>query len=146
MHYTRIPGQEQGEPDLKIIKQKIKRDYNYIYTGKNEDITKFSLKFDNLYFTGVPAMLGNRLPVNQKGSSAGPDNSVTTKMTGSTAASDQNKDPNKPATASVRVDTKQNTFEGEAKAGQAQADPFAKLAQNLHNAVLNNVDMIQGTL
>ena len=146
MHYTRIPGQEQGEVDLKKVKQKIKRDYNYIYTGKNEDITKFSLKFDNLYFTAIPAMLGNRPAVNQKATTAGPDNGVDAKMTGSTAASESGKDANKAPTATTRPDPKQNTFEGEAKAGQTQADPYAKLAQNLHNAVLNNVDMIQGNI
>ena len=146
MHYTRIPGQEQGEIDLKKVKQKIKRDYNYIYTGKNEDITKFSLKFDNLYFTAIPAMLGNRPAVDQKATSAGPDNGVNAKMTGSTATADSGKDANKAPKASTMVDPSQNTFEGQAKAGQTQADPYAKLAQNLHNAVLNNVDMIQGTL
>ena len=146
MHYTRIPGQEQGEVDLKKIKQKIKRDYNYIYTGKNLDITKFSLKFDNLYFTAIPAMLGNRPAVNQTAQAAGRNNTVDVKNKESTAVSDKEKDANKAPTASTRADPEQNTFGGEAKAGQVQADPYAKLAQNLHNAVLNNVDMIQGNI
>lgn len=146
MHYTRIPGQEQGEIDLKKIKQKIKRDYNYIYTGKNEDITKFSLKFDNLYFTAIPAMLGNRPATNQKATAAGPDNLVSTKQEKSDAVEDKEKDSKAAPTAQAGVDPKQNSFEGQAKAGQVQNDPYAKLAQNLHNAVLNNVDMIQGNI
>jgi hypothetical protein len=146
MHYTRIPGQEQGEVDLTKIKQKIKRDYNYIYTGKNLDITKFSLKFDNLYFTAIPAMLGNRPAVNQTSQAAGRDNILDIKNKASTAITDKEKDVNKAPTAQTGVDPDQNTFGGESKAGQVQADPYAKLAQNLHNAVLNNVDMIQGNI
>ena len=146
MHYTRIPGQEQGEIDLKKLKQRIKRDYNYIYTGKNLDITKFSLKFDNLYFTAIPAMLGNRPAANQKAQAAGNNNLVDTKQVGSEVVTDKEKDAKGAPMAQTGVDPKQNTFEGQAKAGQVQADPYAKLAQNLHNAVLNNVDMIQGNI
>ena len=147
MHYTRIPGQEQGEIDLKEIKQKIKREYNYIYTGKNEDIIKFSLKFDNLYFTSIPAMLGNRPADNGKSKSAGPNNVVDVKNKESSAVSSpSNKGADATPISSIKVDPSQNTFESKAKAGQTQDDPYYKLAQNLHNAVLNNVDMIQGTL
>jgi hypothetical protein len=153
MHYTRIPGQEQGKVDLKSLKQKIKREYNYIYTGKNEDITKFSLKFDNLYFTSLPAMLGNRPAVNQTALAAGRDNVVEANQQGSTAVEGkpgENKMAQAGASsapmASTRQEANANDTNQEAKAGQPQATPYAKLAENLHNAVLNNVDMIQGTL
>jgi hypothetical protein len=148
LHYTRIPGQEQGNIDLKELKKKIKREYNYIYTGKNEDVLKFALKFDNLYFTAVPAMLGNRPADNQKSKAAGPNNEVqATREKSPVAASDRkNASEAQAPRASTGVDPSENSFESKAKAGQVQADPYAKLAQNLHNAVLNNVDLISGTL
>jgi hypothetical protein len=146
MHYTRIPGQEQGEVDVKNIKQKIKRDYNYIYTGKNLDITKFSLKFDNLYFTALPAMLGGRPADNQKGKTAGNDNLVQPNQQPNQAVADKGKDANKTVTASTMPDPSLANNTGQPSAGQPQGDPYKLLATNLHNAVLNNVDMIQGTL
>lgn len=148
MHYTRIPGQEQGKVDLKEVKKKIKREYNYIYSGKNVDVTKFNLKFDNLYFSAVPAMLGGRKADDPKGKAAGPNNEVEIKQEKSQAVTEakKSKETNVAPTATTRVDPAQNTFEGDAKAGQVQGDPYAKMAQNLHNAVLNNVDMITGNL
>ena len=148
MHYTRIPGQEQGTVDLKEVKKKIKREYNYIYSGKNVDVLKFALKFDNLYFTAVPAMLGGRKADNPKGKAAGPNNEVDIKQEKSQAVTEDKKstETNKTPTAKTMVDAGQNTFEAEAKAGQVQGDPYSKMAQNLHNAVLNNVDMITGNL
>jgi hypothetical protein len=148
MHYTRIPGQEQGKVDLKEVKKKIKREYNYIYSGKNVDVTKFNLKFDNLYFSAVPAMLGGRKADDPKGKAAGPNNEVEIKQEKSQAVTEakKSKETNIAPTASTRVDPAQNSFEADAKAGQVLGDPYAKMAQNLHNAVLNNVDMITGNL
>lgn len=148
MHYTRIPGQEQGRADLKEVKKKIKRQYNYIYSGKNVDILKFNLKFDNLYFNAVPAMLGGRKADDPKGKAAGPNDEVEIKQEKSQAVTEDKKstETNKVPTAKTMVDPAQNDFEAKAKAGQVLGDPYAKMAQNLHNAVLNNVDMITGNL
>ena len=147
MHYTRIPGQALGEIDLKQIKKKIKREYNYIYTGKNEDVLKFSLKFDNLYYMGIPAMLGNREAAKPLAQAAGPDGMPIAKQaTADAVADEKNKPGNSVPLQTSNVDPYQNTFESEAKAGQVQGTPYAKLAQALHNAVLNDVGMISGTL
>jgi hypothetical protein len=143
MHFTRIPGQEQGTVDLKEIKKSIKREYNYIYTGKNEDVLKFNLKFDNLYFSAIPASLGNR-DDDPKANAAGPNNEIVTKLSNSSVKpiTDSNSNPQ----ASVSSDHNANTFKPEAKAGQLQGDPYALMAFTLHDAVLNKVDLISGTL
>lgn len=149
IHYTRIPGQEQGTVDLKDIKGKIKRAYNYIYTGKNVDVLKFALKFDNLYFSAMPAMMGNRPATNPKGSAAGATQIVDFKnQTSQAASSDQQGDSTSSnPTASRRVDPSTNTLTPQGtKAGQPQGDPYALMAQNLHETILNSVDLIQGTL
>jgi hypothetical protein len=148
MHYTRIPGQEQGKVDMKEVKKKIKREYNYIYTGKNVDVTRFNLKFDNLYFSAIPAALGNISAFDSKSKSSAPDGTLDAKRTGSNAVEDTIKNPkiNDAPTAVVMTDPEANSFRPEAKAGQVQGDPYALLAQSLHDAVLNKVDMIQGTL
>lgn len=149
IHYTRIPGQEQGTVNLKDVKGKIKRAYNYIYSGKNVDVLKFALKFDNLYFSAIPAMMGNRLATNPTASTAGPDQIVETKNQASNAvpADQQSDSASSNPTASRRADPSMNSFTPQGnKAGQPQGDPYALLAQNLHETILNSVDLINGTL
>jgi hypothetical protein len=148
MHYTRIPGQHLGKIDLKNIKGKIKREYNYIYTGKNVDVTKFNLKFNNLYFSAIPGMMGNRKELKGSTQSAGANQDVTIKTENSQAIADSKTDsPNSNATASVRTDPDAgNDFKSGARASQIQADPYARMAEVMHDAVLNNTDLIMGNL
>lgn len=147
IHYTRIPGQEFTVDDYKDVKAKIKREYNYIYTGKNEDVLKFQLKFDNLYYNAIPAALGGRQAAQPKSEQAAPANGVEVKQEKSEAVGEQRtQSPSSVPMASSAVNPSANTFNQEAKAGLPQGDPYAILAQNLHNAILNNVALVQGTL
>ena len=146
IHYTKIPGQEQGTVDVTALKKKIERSYDYIYTGKNLDIQKFQLKFNNLYFTAVPAMMGNRLADPNATKAAGTDATQAVGLgksnaVGAGSASGKGSMP----TASVLSSSEENQ-QPDTVAGQTQSNPYYKLAQTLHNAVLNSVDMITGTL
>ena len=147
MHYTRIPGQQLGKVDLKDIKGKIKREYNYIYTGKNVDVLKFNLKFDNLYFQAMPAMLGNRPPVDSTKEAAAPNNQTNTTAERAPAVRD-NATANETSVplSSTRATASANYQNEAARAGLPQGDPYALLAKNLHAAVLNNVALISGQL
>ena len=147
IHYSRVPGQQLGKVDLKDIKGKIKREYNYIYTGKNEDILKFNLKFDNLYFSAMPALLGNRKAVDATSEAAAPNNQVTTTGEKSPAVRD-NANANETSTPlpSTGSDPSANTYQEAARGALPQGDPYALLAKNLHNAVLNSADLITGQL
>lgn len=148
MHYSRIPGYEQGETDYTAIKKQVKREYNYIYSGKNVDVLKFQLKFDTLYYTAIPAMLGNRPDRTNAPQSVGQNNTVETQAQESNNAVNQTTNPNPQSnpTPTVVTDPAQNVTNRVNAAGQPQADPYYRMAQNLHNAVLNNVDLVQGTL
>jgi hypothetical protein len=147
IHYSRVPGQQLGKVDLKDIKGQIKREYNYIYTGKNEDILKFNLKFDNLYFSAMPALLGNRKAVDATSESAAPNNQVNTVGERAPAVRDNaNADETSTPLTSTRSDPSANTYQESARGAVPQGDPYALLAKNLHNAVLNSVDLITGQL
>lgn len=144
IHYTRIPGQEQGTFDASKLKGSIQRSYDYIYAGKNVDVLKFNLKFDTLYYSGLPAMLGNR-PVDPGTAAAGgatkelaasaKPSAVASKKTGATGT----------PTASSGTDP-DSTNAPDITGNQHQGDPYYRMAQGLHNALLNSVDTIQGTL
>ena len=146
IHYTKIPGQEQGTVDVTALKKKIERSYNYIYTGKNLDIQKFQLKFNNLYFASIPAMLGGRPADPPTSKAAGPDATPVVSQSKSNAVGAGNASgKNSMPTASVRP-TNQENETPDAVAGQQQSTPYYKLAQTLHKAMLNSGDMITGTL
>lgn len=55
-------------PGYNQLLQKIVKNYNYIYTGKNQDIIKFDLQFNNMFFTGVrPSSENNSRNIVNKG-------------------------------------------------------------------------------
>jgi hypothetical protein len=148
IHYSRIPGQQLGKVDLKDIKGKIKREYNYIYTGKNVDVLKFNLKFDNLYFSAMPALMGNRKAVNQTANAAAPNNQTDATKEPAPAVRDnanagETSVPLSPTGTSQTANSYQNES---ARAGLPQGDPYALMAKNLHRAVLDNVGLITGKL
>jgi len=55
MHVSQFPGIKNVGYNYDKLKQESVREYNYIYTGKNLDVLKFNLDFDNL-FTATPMM------------------------------------------------------------------------------------------
>jgi hypothetical protein len=147
IHYSRIPGQQLGKIDLKEIKGKIKRAYDYLYTGKNEDIVKFSLNFDNLYFNAMPALQGNRPAVDATSEAAGPSNQVTVTREASPAVRENANDGASSVPLSpTRNDPTANTYQESARGALPQGTPYALMAKNLHNAVLNNVALISGQM
>ena len=54
-HVSQLPGVQDVGYNYDKAKEEAVREYNYIYTGKNLDVMKFNLDFDNLYIA-APAM------------------------------------------------------------------------------------------
>ena len=75
----------------KQLTKKIVKNYNYIYTGQNQDIIKFNLQFNNMFFTGTrPAKENNSRNVGNKGASnTSNDPEPTTKANDTTNQSGQ---------------------------------------------------------
>lgn len=146
VHFTEVPGQEQGTHDVSPIKSKIKRSYNYIYAGNNEDVIKFQLKFDNLYFAAAPAKGGNPPSGgNATAAAAGPNNTTNAKQE-ATNANDKQAGGNSVATAPRGVDAESARGIADTEAGQNLGDPYAIMAKSFHDKVMGNADMIKGTL
>ena len=75
----------------KQLSKKIVKNYNYIYTGINQDIVKFNLQFNNMFFTGTrPAKENNSRNIANKGASnTSNDAEPTTKANDTTNQSGQ---------------------------------------------------------
>lgn len=69
-------------PGYKQLTKKIVKNYNYIYTGKNQDIIKFDLQFNNMFFTGTrpSAENNNRSIVNRGAQNAAGESQATTEI------------------------------------------------------------------
>lgn len=145
IHYTRIPNYA----DLKIDAEKLKslslRDYNYIYTGKNIDITNFKLNFNSLYFEALPRSMGNNDSVSSKNAIA-PSSNVVVKSSSGDIEQQQQDTLGKPTTKTTEFANSVSPDAGGA-GGQRQDDPYSVLARNMHEAVINsNVSMVTGDI
>jgi len=57
-HEARHLGPGQKPKGIEQLKKLAKKEYNYYYTGKNEDIIKLDLKFNNSFFQNMRADIG----------------------------------------------------------------------------------------
>jgi hypothetical protein len=148
IHYTRVPGEGQVRFDPSKLLGRIKREYNYIYTGKNEEVLKFNLKFNNLFYNAIPAMFANTPAKDSTTDSAGKSEIVKlTDVKGTTAEEERKREPNALPNAPTRVDPAQSErANNDPTSGKAITDPYYALAKTLHQAVLNKTDLLTGSL
>jgi hypothetical protein len=144
IHFTKIPGYASLKIDEKKISRLVARTYHYLYSGQNVDVTNFKLNFNTLFFEAMPAALGNndQLPTV---TGAAPGGDVVPKQAGSTAEQpppDSNGQPVQQVTEAA------NAVQATGgNAGPVSTDPYAILAKNMHNAIINsNASMITGDL
>jgi len=141
IHYSRIPKYSNQSISIKQIKERVRRTYNYLYTGKNLDILRFDLNFNYLYFQAAAANEGfNDI-------SAG---SGAAKVSDSSSAGSPNVGNFSPVSTVIAaggevvplgVDTANLAL---AAAGQgtgqtSQPNQSLTLAKNFHKAILENL-------
>ena len=131
------PGQDE-------LKRQICKEYNYIYSGQNNDIIDFNITINNLFYTGInPAAEANtKTEVNNDGGG-------TAGKSTKDASTDKGPDP-KAAVANLgkskvkRDPNLLNTLKG----GSGYADVEKRVAENFHNALVSNAsaDLIKTEL
>jgi hypothetical protein len=136
IHYTKIPGYESLAIDSKELQQKVTREYNYIYTGKNVDILNFKLQFDNLYFEGVGKSGGNSDQPERRDAAA-------SSGTPNAKINSENKEKieatqTPPPVTKTNPDLTQTRVGNTPNAGQRQVDTYSSMAKSLHEAVINS--------
>jgi hypothetical protein len=142
IHYTRLPGEQLGISDFKGIKNQIRRTYDYLYMGKNKDVINFNLKFNNLYFQSIPPRTGAR-DSNAAATGAGAANSQN--LQAPKADLQSVKDSKNPTAKVMSVPGGFVAVNG--LSGQARQDtPYHTLAQTMHNAIVQSVDLATCTI
>lgn len=163
MHYSRIPMLQNlmSNKDQNTLQDKyILRKYEYLYTGKNVDIRKFNLQFNHLFYQAYPRNMGNAynsdLSSNSEGIQIKPEPGRPNQSdidSGNVVRNSANGEPKKTGTVPVSLDiaaTPRHSDPARAAttgvAGNAnipKRDTYDALLKNMHQAILNNTDMIR---
>jgi hypothetical protein len=139
VHYTFIPpyGSLSVVDKNKLL---VLRDYNYIYTGKNLDITTFKLDYNYLYFEAIPRAMGRNNYTNLANSTT-PDNANQPKD-----LANRPKDATQGAPIQTNWETTKIQTGDLHNSGQPDPDSYAAMAKNMHLALINSVSRMSGEL
>ena len=70
VHASRFANPSAPQPSTAPLKSQAAKEYNYIYTGKNQDILDFQLKFDAAFYValnaGAESMVGDKAATQQQ--------------------------------------------------------------------------------
>jgi hypothetical protein len=147
VHISRIPGYADINAGIsrdKPLSKRIRRAYQYLYTGKNTDVLNFELKYNNLYFQTRLINDGQSLNLNsargaKKAVEKRPVNvkKVFKDPTALVKTSQLAETPIRTAGYANRVEP-----HGDGSRGFA-VDRWAQAAKNVHAALLQDVNMIK---
>ena len=129
-------------PGIKNMIREVRKEYNYIYTGKNKDIINFDIKYDYRFFTPVPKDKGAVAKHNFANESSKDETEDKTKLVegDGTSSYANHKFPVKQVGAS----DVQPIVSGMGAVGGDEKD---KIAREFHNALINsNVDLVKCNL
>ena len=141
MHASRVPmfQKQLSQDDVNKLKTLyVKRKYSYLYTGKNVDVRKFNLRFNTLFYQAFPQGMGTNVFADPQ---ANYEKSTVKKRIDptSTARSEQNIIPASPMgedPAAAQVQKIGGT------GGRRDYKEYDVLVENMHRAVINNIDMV----
>lgn len=137
IHYTEIPGQEQGIANYDPLMKQIKREYNYMFTGKNVDVIKYNITYNNLYTSAALVRMGNDANTRNTQTRDGPANTVDVRQPESQSATTvRSGDPSQatvPAPPIQTVVTSQVPTLLETVQGD---DPYSRFAQLVNDTLL----------
>lgn len=134
IHFTRIPGYQGQKYDTKKLQNKVLRNYNYIYSGKNQDLINFKLNFNTLFFEGMPKALGSSdyrfysdtlATENEESKGSLAPESVTNIQRDSIGTPQVNIKENYQQLPNIGI------------AGPTNVKPFDVMTRNMHEAIIN---------
>ncbi len=139
------PGQTPANVDK--LKQQAKKEYNYYYTGKNEDVLEFDINFNTAFFQNIRADIGQNTAtsVSTETASSGP-------RPGTTVADQGDRPPpitnNGEARAGVEYTAaNRSVSSGGTRTGTVDQSVKRAIAENFHNRLINSpADMISAEM
>ncbi len=132
----------QGTTGQADLKKHVKKEYNYYYTGKNEDILNFDINFNNAFFQNIRADAGQNSSVTTGQSTASTGAAPGTQVQGETQRADcrQNQEPQ----SSTNFDsTNRSVSSGGTRISTTEDRIKRNIAEQFHSRLVNSpVDMV----
>lgn len=142
IHFTRVPGYAGQKIDVSNFKNIILKEYNYIYTGANNDVINFRLNFNTLFFEAIPKALGDNDQPSSRFSSE-ERGKYDQKAKGDDLNNLKKEAVGTPMLRTSDIPTAVQQRGG--NAGQPSDDPYLALARNMHEAIVNSqASMVSG--
>ena len=125
----------QGPSDISEgtleLKSSVRKEYNYIYTGKNKDILNFDIRYDYRFLTRVPMDKGETKAVQEKGTEASYEDAAGLTVKSTEGDADAPKVPLKPVGA-MDIEPITTGMRG------TTADAKDAIAREFHAALINS--------
>lgn len=137
VHSSIFQNPTTAGPGYKELEKLVRKKYQYIFTGQNEDILRFNLKFANTFYTAIGAStpLLNKDNVDAgKNASAATDKAVTAANIGSDAANTLNTTSGIKPMIPVLLDSAGNRMPNASNSN----DQRRVVAQDFHNAFIKS--------
>ena len=121
-------------PAYEPLRKICAKQYNYIFTGQNNDVLRFDIQINNLFNQGR-----SPVPLHQTADAADPNTQTPTEESGQRAEVAQGNNPAALGTiGSVPVQPDPNTTNRPTKGGAGVTTVAELVAAQLNNAILNN--------
>ena len=140
-HINRYMPPTKASPGLKSLEAQCCKKYDYIYTGKNDDVLEFNLEFDKAFFTSIMPFGG--------------ENKAGSKSEKEESSGNPDKSPKKKPTpgdtdnlsSSGNTTTKEVTKPGSTGKGGLPERTKESIARDFNDALVNsNVDLVTANM
>ena len=142
MHVSRLALYEKElstSEQNTLIKNYVRRKYEYLYMGKNVDVRSFNLTFNHLYFQAFPRSMNNATFGPTGGDDAKKSGVALTAVSGS----GENSTPIVPLSPRVSDPRRADIVGPGGNATRPEYDSYDALVKNMHQAILDNMSMIK---
>lgn len=137
IHISDVANRNTPTPGMDGLKRQAVKEYNYIYTGLNKDILDFNIEFNNVFFRGRNADLGQ---LNADSKLAGQNSSVAGDEDNPTAASQGAGANSETGTAPTKDVTQ---IKNDSQGGGGETHSANQVARNYNDAIVNsNVELV----
>ena len=137
-HVSRYQPSTKASPGIENLKRQCCKEYDYIYTGKNDDVLEFNINFDVAFFTAITPFGGkNKANIkNEEQNKAAGDKDKTEYTL------EDGQDDNMSASGNVAVEEKIKNSTGSSGGGDLE-NTKTSVARDFNEALMNStVDLI----
>lgn len=143
MHYSRIPKYQNLNINTKKARSRVRRSYNYLFTGKNLDILRFEINYNYLYYQSQTNNEGLNPVDSGSHAAASGDLSVSPHLGNFQTREEIKKIGGYVASIAFDPQNVNISSAGQNTRRGIEKNPFNALAKNFHKAILDNVGQSQ---